>query len=163
MVGTLKYVFFFLNKLQCTLVANMRFPSFILERRIMQIHGDGHSINANSMAFFVSSTSTPAFGTYLTPALGALSMPPSSSATFTPFGNAGFESTSFDGQHGVGKRRCRKKNFEGKGGWHNPHERSNLHCTSCGRNGSHEANDYRFPWEKIKDKKNHKEDRGKTL
>jgi hypothetical protein len=50
------------------------------------------------------------------------------------------------------------------GGRHNQGDRSNLHSTQCKRNGSHEVDDYRVPWEKIKeDKHNKKEDKGKTL
>jgi hypothetical protein len=47
------------------------------------------------------------------------------------------------------------------GGWHKFHEKYNLHCTHCGRNGSHEATYYRFLWEKMKDRNNPKEDKVK--
>jgi hypothetical protein len=57
-----------------------------------------------------------------------------------------------------------KNNFRGKGVWHNPCDISNLYCARYRRNGSHEANDCRVPWEKIKeDIWNQKEDKGKTL
>jgi hypothetical protein len=49
------------------------------------------------------------------------------------------------------------------GGRHNQGDRSNLHCTRCKKNGSHEADDCRVPWDKIKeDRHNKKEDKGKT-
>jgi hypothetical protein len=47
-------------------------------------------------------------------------------------------------------------------GRHNPCERFDIHCTYCERNGSHEATNCRVPWEKIKERRNQKEDRGKT-
>jgi hypothetical protein len=57
---------------------------------------------------------------------------------------------------------CRKK-LIGKGGWHNLHQIFDLHCTLCRRNGSHEATNCKFPWDKIKeDIQNHKENKGKT-
>jgi hypothetical protein len=43
------------------------------------------------------------------------------------------------------------------GGKHNQGERYKIYYTHCGNNVSHEANDCRFPWEKIKeDIQNHK-------
>ena len=46
---------------------------------------------------------------------------------------------------------------------HNQGDRSNLHYTRCKKNGSHEENDCKFLWDKIKeDKQNKKEDIGKT-
>ena len=48
------------------------------------------------------------------------------------------------------------------GGRHNQGDRSNLHCSRCEKNGSHEANDCRVSWDKIKeDIHNKKEDKGK--
>jgi hypothetical protein len=43
----------------------------------------------------------------------------------------------------------------------NQSERSNLHCVCCGKNG-HEAKTCRIPWEKIKDKHEQNEDKGKA-
>jgi hypothetical protein len=55
-----------------------------------------------------------------------------------------------------------RKSFIGKGGRHNQDDRSNLHCTRCKNNGSHEADDYRFPCDNIKEYRyNKKEDKGK--
>jgi hypothetical protein len=36
-------------------------------------------------------------------------------------------------------------------GWHNPHEKFDLHCTRYRMNGSHEATDWRVPRQKIKE------------
>jgi hypothetical protein len=55
-----------------------------------------------------------------------------------------------------------KKEFQRQGGRHNQGDSSNLHCTRCKKNGSHEADDCRVPWDKIKeDRQNKKEDKGK--
>jgi hypothetical protein len=55
--------------------------------------------------------------------------------------------------HGHGRN-----TFRGRGG-----DSSNLHCTCCKKNGSHEAYDYMVPWDMIKeDRENKKEDKGKT-
>jgi hypothetical protein len=48
------------------------------------------------------------------------------------------------------------------GGRHNQGDRSKLHCTRCKNNGSHEADDCKFPWDKMKeDRPNKKQDKGK--
>ena len=50
------------------------------------------------------------------------------------------------------------------GSRHNQGDRSNLHCTRCKNNGSHEAKDYRVPWDNIKeDRWNKKEVKFKPL
>jgi hypothetical protein len=55
-----------------------------------------------------------------------------------------------------------KKEFQRQGVRHNQGDRSNLHCTRCKKNGSHKVDDYRVPWDKIKqDRQNKKEDKGK--
>jgi hypothetical protein len=56
-----------------------------------------------------------------------------------------------------------EKDFQRQKGRHNQGDRSNLHCTRCKKNGSHEVDDCRVPWDKIKeDIHNKKEDKGKT-
>jgi len=91
----------------------------------------------------------------------------SSTSTFgtssTPtFGYLGFGQTSFHRQLIGSKRGHEKNNFKGKVGMHNPHEKTNIHCDRCRKNGSHEENTCRIPWDKIKDKKDKKEDKGKA-
>jgi hypothetical protein len=50
------------------------------------------------------------------------------------------------------------------GGRHNQGDRSNLRCTHCKKNGSHEANECKVPWENIKeDKQTKKENKSKPL
>jgi hypothetical protein len=62
------------------------------------------------------------------------------------------KSQPHDSSRGEGKqKRTWKKYFQRQGGRHNQGDRSNLHCTHCKNNGSHEANDCRVPWEKIKE------------
>jgi hypothetical protein len=52
------------------------------------------------------------------------------------------------------KRGCKKKKL-GDRGRHSPSHRSDLYCTYCKMNGSHEEIDCKVPWENIKeDRKN---------
>jgi hypothetical protein len=56
-----------------------------------------------------------------------------------------------------------KLGFQRQGGRHNKGDRSNLPCTHCKKNGSHEADDCTVPWDNIKeDRRNKKEGKGKT-
>jgi hypothetical protein len=48
------------------------------------------------------------------------------------------------------------------GGRHNQSDRSNIHSTHWEKNQSHEVDDFRVPWDKIKeDGENKKEEKGK--
>jgi hypothetical protein len=47
-----------------------------------------------------------------------------------------------------------KKKLRGRQGRPNPREICDVHCTHFIKNGSHEENDFKFPWDKIKEHKN---------